>query len=155
MCKKVLPISKFYPRGTAWNSYCKECNRLNNAKFYNPEWFKNNYQKKKKEKVAYSMKWNAANPMLHKVHAQVASANVKAKKYGVPGRLSTIPLLRKIMRLGNKCFYCGDIEKLGIDHKKALKVGGSNTLRNVVPACASCNSKKYLKSFKEFMKTVH
>ena len=47
------------------------------------------------------------------------------------------------------CSYCGntyEIEKLTMDHVIPLSKGGSDTKDNLVPACRSCNSKKYNRS---------
>lgn len=47
---------------------------------------------------------------------------------------------------GARCAYCGQDElqagTLGRDHVIPLSEGGAHTLSNIVPACASCNSRK-------------
>jgi HNH endonuclease len=43
-----------------------------------------------------------------------------------------------------RCAYCGQSKPLGPDHLTAYANGGSNTLHNVVPSCASCNSRKQI-----------
>ena len=45
----------------------------------------------------------------------------------------------------HRCVYCGTRRKghLTQDHLTPLSKGGGHTASNVVPACASCNSKKY------------
>jgi 5-methylcytosine-specific restriction endonuclease McrA len=42
-----------------------------------------------------------------------------------------------------RCVYCGRKQKLlTMDHIQPLSQGGSHTLRNIVPACRPCNSRK-------------
>jgi len=44
---------------------------------------------------------------------------------------------------GHRCVYCQrKMQHLTQDHITPLSKGGSHTVQNVVPACASCNSKK-------------
>ena len=46
----------------------------------------------------------------------------------------------------HRCIYCGKRCKgrLTQDHITPLSEGGNHTLSNIVPACQSCNSKKYV-----------
>lgn len=56
----------------------------------------------------------------------------------------TKPQWRKIVRwFGRECAYCGATGRLTQDHVVPLHRGGLHTLRNVVPACPSCNSRKH------------
>jgi 5-methylcytosine-specific restriction endonuclease McrA len=45
----------------------------------------------------------------------------------------------------HRCAYCGKRAKghLTQDHITPLSKGGNHTASNIIPACASCNSKKY------------
>lgn len=45
---------------------------------------------------------------------------------------------------GAECAYCGSTVSITQDHVKAIAVGGPNTKTNVVPACGSCNSRKFV-----------
>ena len=43
------------------------------------------------------------------------------------------------------CAYCGceiDFSKMQVDHAKPLRIGGTDTMDNMMPACRSCNSYK-------------
>ena len=49
----------------------------------------------------------------------------------------------KLRLFDNKCVYCGKKDnKLTIDHVVPLSLGGRNTIENIVPACAWCNTSK-------------
>jgi 5-methylcytosine-specific restriction endonuclease McrA len=48
--------------------------------------------------------------------------------------------------MGYRCVYCNKkLQNLTQDHLTPFANGGSHTLWNVLPACASCNSKKGIK----------
>lgn len=59
--------------------------------------------------------------------------------------------LDKCALLGNVCIYCGEAKPLTVDHKIPLTRGGTNNIENIVPACASCNSRKGTKTAREFL----
>jgi 5-methylcytosine-specific restriction endonuclease McrA len=43
----------------------------------------------------------------------------------------------------NRCAYCGASGKMTDDHLTPItNRGGENVIENIVPACASCNSRK-------------
>ena len=49
----------------------------------------------------------------------------------------------KILERDNyQCVYCGSKENLGVDHKIPRSLGGSDSLKNLVTACKSCDSEK-------------
>ena len=48
-------------------------------------------------------------------------------------------------KTGGRCAYCGvqiPLEKMQVDHLKALFLGGTDDLGNLMPACPSCNHYK-------------
>jgi len=47
-----------------------------------------------------------------------------------------------VARDGCCCAYCGDTEKLSLDHVVALADGGQHAMSNFAVACLSCNSSK-------------
>ncbi len=45
---------------------------------------------------------------------------------------------------GHRCAYCNGANlKLTMDHVIAISRGGEHTVENIIPACKSCNSRKY------------
>lgn len=73
-------------------------------------------------------------------------ANVRARGYGVAGRLTAADL-RAIV---GQCHYCGG-EQQGWDHVVPLCRGGANTPDNLVPTCRACNKSKGAKTADEFV----
>lgn len=54
------------------------------------------------------------------------------------------------LRDGEKCVYCGQEERLTLDHLRPVQKGGNNGATNLVTCCLSCNSKRGNKSWKAF-----
>lgn len=74
---------------------------------------------------------------------RVKHANDRAKRYGVPGRI-TIAEMQAVLASG-KCHWCGKEGPVFPDHVVPLSRGGINRPENLVPACRSCNARKYTK----------
>ena len=57
-----------------------------------------------------------------------------------------------------KCAYCGReftlFDRETRDHVIPISKGGDNTKENVVPACQSCNSKKFNKNEMKFLENI-
>jgi len=65
-------------------------------------------------------------------------------------RLVTKAELVKIY--GSKCFYCGSIEQITVDHIIPISRGGRHAIGNLAPACYSCNASKNKKTITEWKK---
>jgi 5-methylcytosine-specific restriction endonuclease McrA len=81
----------------------------------------------------------------HPEIAYVAQERRRARKAAAPINDLTRKQWRAIKAaFGNRCAYCGEhFERLTMDHIIALSKGGSHTAGNVVPACRSCNCRKW------------
>ena len=80
-------------------------------------------------------------------------ANKYARKYNRDGILTTQNIMDILNESKMVCYYCKEKipEKLmTIDHKIAMRVGGSNHMDNIVACCYSCNSKKHSKTPEQF-----
>ncbi len=93
----------------------------------------------------------ADHPLYHKA----CSANTTAKHYGQPDRLLPVQVEQLFDQHGWSCYYCGiqstDTSVLTLDHVVPFARGGTNTIQNCVPACASCNSSKCDQTEQEFL----
>lgn len=103
------------------------------------------YHQRHKEKIrARLRRWAKANPEKFKALRSRASLAYLARRRGAPisdlteGQWSAIK-----MAFSHRCAYCRKKPKtLTQDHITAVSAGGSHTISNVVPACASCNARK-------------
>lgn len=54
-------------------------------------------------------------------------------------------------RDGNSCIYCDSKDNLSLDHLIPRVKGGSNSERNLVTSCVSCNSERKDRDFDTFV----
>lgn len=96
--------------------------------------------------AAYWRQHYAANPARAKANA----ARHMARLRGAEGSHTLQEWLDKCAEYHHLCAYCGKARPLTRDHVVAVSVGGSDYIDNIVPACASCNSRKQARSADEF-----
>lgn len=84
--------------------------------------------------------WAAANPVRVAALAAAGGGNARARRQGVPGRL-TADDLEALWRRQPACRLCG-AEVRGMDHIVAMANGGSNTPDNLQNLCKPCNRRK-------------
>lgn len=92
---------------------------------------------------------NEAQRTYHKIHPDVASAATgrrRARKACVALNDLTAAQWQEIKAAyGYRCVYCGrKMQRLTMDHITPLSKGGNHTASNIVPACQSCNARKYV-----------
>jgi 5-methylcytosine-specific restriction endonuclease McrA len=105
----------------------------------------------------YSKTWNERNPGLQRalIKAWGKRNSEKIREYKrrheATKRASrlialnplTLPGKKTVLAVfGNLCAYCGDSQKLSIDHVLPVSRGGLDEAGNILPACKRCNSSK-------------
>jgi len=81
------------------------------------------------------------------------SVKVRVKRAGAPGSHTVAEWKAVLRHHERKCAYCGVArtwKNVSRDHKIPLSRGGTNDIRNIVPACRSCNVKKNARTPEEF-----
>lgn len=129
---------------TAWREANRELSNVRSRRYAkaNPEKVKisqarhNKMHRDSRRKIEAA--WRHKNP--EKV--AVIKARRRARKIGVEVENFTAEQLAERWALfDNRCAYCGDAATQK-DHFVPISKGGSHSLKNLVPACRSCNSSK-------------
>lgn len=104
------------------------------------------YEKHSARERARVKAWRGANreQMRHQILAR------RARRFGNGGSHTLAQWREKCELYLNRCAYCGEARKLTRDHKTPLSCGGTDDIRNIIPACRSCNSRKQRKTAHEF-----
>jgi 5-methylcytosine-specific restriction endonuclease McrA len=107
--------------------------------------------------AAYYRDWRRRNPEYVRAHREqnlVREANRRARLVGAPGAFTLAEWERLCFEHCYVCAYCGAWTTLTADHRISLLRGGTNTIDNILPACASCNSRKGTMSEEEFRRML-
>src|SRR2546423_769919 len=73
----------------------------------------------------------------------------RARLFGV-GSFTAAEWIALVAAYGGRCAYGGESSPLQVDHRVPLARGGTNTIDNILPACARCNQRKALMTEEEF-----
>lgn len=107
----------------------------------------------KKYRIAHKKEYSKYFKKYKKLHAdKIREHNRKrrAKKKLVKENFTATQEKIVYKYFNNKCFNCGSIKKLTIDHHKCLDDGNPLTFLNAVVLCRSCNSSKWKHSPEKF-----
>lgn len=119
---------------------CLACNE-GKTKFKSPEHEKNYYRKMLELKIL-----KEENPVLYAYTVKEAGLLRAFRKRAAAGNFKFYKWIQKVNYYGWHCVYCGkqlDMKTLTCDHVKPLCRGGTNFIANLVPACRSCNARKW------------
>lgn len=143
-------------RRVSRKAYCKR----------NPErikgWKKKEYERHRDEIRAKEAARRAANREHYRVLERLrylrdrdkrisASITARAKRAGARGSHTVAEWKAVLRHYKRRCAYCGTkltTKNVSRDHFIPLSKGGDNSVRNLVPACRPCNSRKHAKVLK-------
>ena len=135
---------------------CKSVDGSARAAVRNPDLNKQRYLREKERRKAYarekywedpqksieySRTWRRENPHRRRVQGERRARLMRENPGFVP--FGNDEWIRMKNRHGGKCFYCGDVALLTMDHVIPLARGGRHAIANIVPACKPCNSSKH------------
>jgi 5-methylcytosine-specific restriction endonuclease McrA len=112
-----------------------------------------NFKKKQVEKAKiYAQTEKGKEAMDRYEHSPKGKARIARRNYA--RRVRNKPLVSTLTAsewlaiqdtYKHKCVYCGEKKPLTMDHIIPISKGGNHTKENIVPACHSCNARKYNK----------
>lgn len=74
-----------------------------------------------------------------------AAQRRRARKRAVPSNFTAADWSACLEWFGQSCAYCGTDGELSRDHIVPITGGGGDVPENIIPACGSCNSRKWCK----------
>jgi 5-methylcytosine-specific restriction endonuclease McrA len=106
------------------------------------------YAKDPRAALDYYKQWRLRN--LERARAYVRVSGNK-RRAAAAGTHFTFREWEQLLRAHEgRCAYCGATERIEADHRQPLCRGGSNDIRNILPACRPCNRRKHRRTEKEF-----
>lgn len=116
------------------NKHCSKglCKKHYHEKYTTSEEGKTR-EKKSQHKYNQTLKGKIANRLKRQRRRHLEKSHVK---------LTTSDILQIYETFEHKCFNCGDIKDLTLDHHIALNNGGKLSLQNTVLLCRLCNGRK-------------
>lgn len=90
---------------------------------------------------ARNLQWRRDNPEKARANSKRKHAR---KAHAIINDFTAEQWLEMLATYGYRCVYCDrKMQRLTQDHITPLSKGGNHTKSNIVPACRSCNRKKY------------
>ena len=170
-CGKIKPTDEFHKDRSSRDgltSACKICRCGQQTRFRldNPErareiysnWrqanvedARSNYNRWRSRNVEqrreYLRSWYQQNPGKKAEHDNTR----RGLEQDAKGRFTADQWEARLEYHGHKCYYCGSVDRIQVEHRIPLSRGGTNWPSNLVPACRTCNSSKGTKTEKEFL----
>ena len=157
MCKKIKSLSHFYKcsltqikQGKAtkdgYRNYCKVCDKIRLYKYRRGKGreivagHKRKYYLKNRDRILSEMRTSLKRKFYDYKHNAI-----------VDKRFFNLTYEYFLEFIKNPCFYCGAVEKIGIDRKDSKRGYEQN---NIVPCCSRCNQIKMDMTFNEFINQI-
>jgi 5-methylcytosine-specific restriction endonuclease McrA len=153
-CRRILPLTEFYDQPTnadRFSNICKaDCRKARLRRYYQDP----NARRRGTEQVR---QWKKQNPLRAKAQQAAATANARALKRGISGRITGRDVIRAWEASDYHCAVCDkDLSRkdgdLSLDHRHPMEFGGPNAPDNLRAACRSCNPREYWMWRREFGK---
>jgi 5-methylcytosine-specific restriction endonuclease McrA len=125
--------------------YTKNADRL---RAHQRERNRGKYAANPRARLDYYKQWRQRNLERARAYVRVAGNKRRAAAAGVHFTFDEWWAL--LAQHAGRCAYCGSNDRIEADHRTPLCRGGSNEIRNILPACRHCNRRKYKRTEEEF-----
>lgn len=112
------------------------------------EWYENN--KSRVLKLHYD--WRRNNP--EKQRNMITTQRARRRGWRGNATVSVREWKDLLFIHGGRCAYCGATKNIQQDHIVPLSKGGEHNIKNILPACRSCNSSKNNKNLCNWLMAV-
>jgi hypothetical protein len=147
-CGRDKPAEDFYRQtvsSTGLTGFCKSCADVKSSAYY---------QANKDKVILAAWVWQRNNKERARANRIASRCAKRALIAGVEGRFTGAEWLNLVDSANHRCEYCGREETtdflLTADHRISMYRGGTNWIRDIAPACLSCNGSKGDKTPEEF-----
>lgn len=100
------------------------------------------------ERIEHNRKRRERHARQPEVRNKIERIRDHQKRAGVP--FCRIAWEIVCQKYNNSCIYCGSSERITIEHRQPISLGGNNSFHNLAPACLSCNSGKRNKTENQY-----
>lgn len=105
------------------------------------EWHRRYREENECKLAEWRRRYRRENPDISRAHHR----NRRALKIANGGRVSASEWQSVLARFDGQCAKCGANEDIHMDHVVPLSKGGSHSVDNIQPLCATCNMRKHTK----------
>jgi 5-methylcytosine-specific restriction endonuclease McrA len=106
------------------------------------------YEQDPRAQLDYYKQWRLRNLERARGYVRVAGNRRRAAAAGMHFTFQEWKVL--LAHHAGRCAYCGSAERIEADHRIPLCRGGSNEIKNILPACRRCNRRKHRRTEEEF-----
>lgn len=143
-CHKLQPVEnfgKYYRSADGLQFYCRTCKReyAQQEGYESSVWRQRRYDQSahgRRQKRTYQTSNNGRLRHQHKERRR----RERLHNHQTTMTVDDIAAVRR--RFQNRCFVCGAVDRLEIDHHYPLSLGHALSFNNAVLLCKSCNSSK-------------
>ena len=146
-CKLTLTRLAYVPRNKRrGRATCAGCKKPFDAVRSDARWcseacYYAHNESARAARIAYVKRWAEQNKTARQVHR--SKYRDARRAWEATGTISPRDWKRVVNRHHGLCAYCKDRPYEHMDHVVPLSRGGTNTIGNVLPACADCNLSKH------------
>ncbi len=147
VCHQWKSSNSFYPAKYSADGLCGHCKVCDKKRQSDARELHRRPRIPKDPEIVRENKRKAMRRYKNSVKGKLANAKAHHRRKAILlqvefRRYTPTQILSRFAEFGDECVYCCDNKKLTVDHFFPITKFGADSLENIVPACAKCNSSK-------------